>query len=185
MLSLLPWYEITVGSCSCNDIDFHFNCWGGKTLKTNLKIYCLNNICDIFCKFYHFCIHTYYFYYYEKRFLIKWWKKCIIENNHLLIFLHFSVTTVDICDDSSLLAFGTVDSIVRVQSITPSKIRTMKNVDHLNDIDKDAGKILFDFYLFSWYEVQLCKGYMILVVVHVFNFELYISLNYNILSYFV
>ena len=56
---------------------------------------------------------------------------------------------MDICDDSSLLAFGTVDSIVRVQSITPSKIRTMKNVDHLNDIDKDAGKILFDFYLFS------------------------------------
>ena len=53
-----------------------------------------------------------------------------------------SITSVDICDDSSLLAYGSQDSVVRVQSITPSKIRTMKNAEALNDIDKDAGNIV-------------------------------------------
>lgn len=54
-------------------------------------------------------------------------------------FFFSSITGVDISDDSSLLAYGTADSQVRVQSITPSKLRCMKSAEQLNNIDKDAG----------------------------------------------
>ncbi|XP_027218189.1 transcription initiation factor TFIID subunit 5 [Penaeus vannamei] len=53
-----------------------------------------------------------------------------------------NITGVDISDDSSLLAYGTADSQVRVQSITPSKLRCMKSAEQLNDIDKDADDVL-------------------------------------------
>ncbi|XP_069950406.1 transcription initiation factor TFIID subunit 5 [Cherax quadricarinatus] len=53
-----------------------------------------------------------------------------------------NITAVDISDDSSLLAYCTSDSQVRVQSITPSKLRCMKSAEQLNDIDKDADDVL-------------------------------------------
>ncbi|CAL4074885.1 unnamed protein product, partial [Meganyctiphanes norvegica] len=53
-----------------------------------------------------------------------------------------NVTCCDISDDSSLLANGTSDSQVRVHSITPAKLRAMKSVDNLEDIDKDADDVL-------------------------------------------
>ncbi|XP_076037366.1 transcription initiation factor TFIID subunit 5-like [Oratosquilla oratoria] len=53
-----------------------------------------------------------------------------------------SITASDISDDSSLLAYGTADSVIRVQSITPAKLRTMKSAEQLNDIDKDADDVL-------------------------------------------
>ncbi|KAG7174515.1 Transcription initiation factor TFIID subunit 5-like 1 [Homarus americanus] len=52
-----------------------------------------------------------------------------------------NITSVDISDDSSMLAYCTSDSQVRVQSITPSKLRCMKSAEQLNDIDKDAGPV--------------------------------------------
>ncbi|XP_068222556.1 transcription initiation factor TFIID subunit 5-like [Palaemon carinicauda] len=59
-----------------------------------------------------------------------------------------NITAIDISDDSSLLAYASGDSEVRVQSITPSKLRGMKPAEQLNDIDKDAGKILIFFILY-------------------------------------
>ena len=56
-----------------------------------------------------------------------------------MIFV-FSISAIDISDDSSLLVYGAGDSQIRIQSITPSKLRCMKSVEQLNDIDKEAGK---------------------------------------------
>ena len=51
-----------------------------------------------------------------------------------------SVSSVDICDDSSLLAYGTAESSIIVQSITPAKLKAMKPADQLTDVDKDSGE---------------------------------------------
>lgn len=53
-----------------------------------------------------------------------------------------NITSMDISDDSSLLVYATADSQVRVQSITPSKLRCMKSAEQLSDIDKDADDVL-------------------------------------------
>ncbi|KAB7498254.1 Transcription initiation factor TFIID subunit 5 [Armadillidium nasatum] len=53
-----------------------------------------------------------------------------------------SLTSVEFSDDSSLLAFGTSDSFVCIQSITPAKLKALKSVEQLNDIDKDADDVL-------------------------------------------
>ena len=58
----------------------------------------------------------------------------------LVLFMLFCrVTSVDICDDSSLMAAGFADSSIRVWSLTPNKLRGMKPPDDLNLIDKEAG----------------------------------------------
>lgn len=57
----------------------------------------------------------------------------------ILFVLYCSVTSVDICDDSSLLAAGFADSSIRVWSLTRNKLRAMKPPDDLNLIDKEAG----------------------------------------------
>jgi WD40 repeat protein len=54
------------------------------------------------------------------------------------------VTSVDISDDSSLLAAGFADSVIRVWSLTPGKLRSMKPPDDLNIIDKEAGGYSLD-----------------------------------------
>ncbi|KAK7084586.1 Transcription initiation factor TFIID subunit 5 [Halocaridina rubra] len=53
-----------------------------------------------------------------------------------------NITTIDITDDSSILAYGTADSQIRIQSITPGKLRCMKTSEQLSDIDKDADDVL-------------------------------------------
>ncbi|KAK8378853.1 hypothetical protein O3P69_009523 [Scylla paramamosain] len=53
-----------------------------------------------------------------------------------------NITSVDISDDSSILAYGTSDSQIRVQSITPIKLRCMKSAEQLSDIDKEADDVL-------------------------------------------
>lgn len=50
-----------------------------------------------------------------------------------------SVTCAEICDDTSLVAIGFADSMLRVWSLTPSKLREMKPADQLKEVDKDAG----------------------------------------------
>ncbi|KAF2353500.1 TFIID subunit TAF5 NTD2 domain [Trinorchestia longiramus] len=53
-----------------------------------------------------------------------------------------SVCSVDMSDDSSVLAFGSSESTVSVHSITPAKLKTMKPADQLADIDKDSEDVL-------------------------------------------
>ncbi|XP_055703167.1 transcription initiation factor TFIID subunit 5 [Phlebotomus papatasi] len=53
-----------------------------------------------------------------------------------------SVTCAEIAEDSSLLAVGFAESIVRVWSLTPGKLREMKPAEQLKDIDRDADDVL-------------------------------------------
>lgn len=53
-----------------------------------------------------------------------------------------SATCADICDDSSLLAVGFQNSAVEVWALTNMKLRGMKSVDKLQDIDREAGDVL-------------------------------------------
>lgn len=50
-----------------------------------------------------------------------------------------SVTCAEICDDTSLIAIGFADSVLRVWSLTPSKLREMKPADQLKEVDREAG----------------------------------------------
>ncbi|KAG6454068.1 hypothetical protein O3G_MSEX008468 [Manduca sexta] len=48
----------------------------------------------------------------------------------------------DICDDSTLLAVGLGNSTIKVWTLTTVKLRGMKSVDKLQDIDREAGDVL-------------------------------------------
>ena len=48
---------------------------------------------------------------------------------------------MDISEDSSLLGAGFADSKVRVWSLTPQKLRSVKSAVDLTQIDKEAGKV--------------------------------------------
>ncbi|KAM4702591.1 transcription initiation factor TFIID subunit 5 [Rhinophrynus dorsalis] len=52
------------------------------------------------------------------------------------------LTAVDITDDSSLIAGGFADSTVRVWSLTPKKLRSVKNATDLSLIDKESDDVL-------------------------------------------
>ncbi|OCT69991.1 transcription initiation factor TFIID subunit 5 [Xenopus laevis] len=52
------------------------------------------------------------------------------------------LTAVDITDDSSLIAGGFADSTVRVWSLTPKKLRSVKSSSDLSLIDKEADDVL-------------------------------------------
>ena len=60
-------------------------------------------------------------------------------------FMHsiFRVTTVNICEDSSLLSAGFSDSTIRVFTLTPNKLRSMKSGEELEIIDKDSGLFIY------------------------------------------
>ncbi|XP_052079379.1 transcription initiation factor TFIID subunit 5-like isoform X2 [Mytilus californianus] len=55
---------------------------------------------------------------------------------------HQGVTTVNVCEDSSLMSAGFADSTIRVFTLTPSKLRGMKSGDDLEIIDKDSDDVL-------------------------------------------
>lgn len=52
-----------------------------------------------------------------------------------------SVTAVDICDDSSLIAAGFQDSHIRVWSLTQRSLRSVKTVNKLSQLDKETDDI--------------------------------------------
>ncbi|XP_051825779.1 transcription initiation factor TFIID subunit 5-like [Antechinus flavipes] len=52
------------------------------------------------------------------------------------------LTAVDITDDSSLIAGGFDDSTVRVWSVSPKKLRSMKTAKDLSLIDKESDNVL-------------------------------------------
>ena len=66
--------------------------------------------------------------------------------NQATIFLLFSrVTCIEICEDSSLMAVGFSDSLLKVWSLIPQKLRVMKSAEQLSEIEKDAGKHFHNF----------------------------------------
>lgn len=54
----------------------------------------------------------------------------------------FSVTCAEIAEDSSMLAVGFSDSIVKVWTMVPQKLKTMKTADQLQEVNADAEDVL-------------------------------------------
>jgi len=52
------------------------------------------------------------------------------------------LTSLDICEDASMLAAGFSDSLVRVWSLNTSKLRSIKQPEELNVIDKETDDVL-------------------------------------------
>ncbi|KAG8551636.1 hypothetical protein GDO81_004190 [Engystomops pustulosus] len=52
------------------------------------------------------------------------------------------LSAVDVTDDSSMIAGGFADSTVRVWSLTPKKLRSVKGTSDLNLIDKESDDVL-------------------------------------------
>lgn len=52
------------------------------------------------------------------------------------------VTSINVADDSSLLAAGFSDSIVRVWTLLPHKLRKLKSAELLKDINREADDVL-------------------------------------------
>lgn len=59
-----------------------------------------------------------------------------------IVNAHQGVTTVNICEDSSLLSAGFSDSTIRVFTLTPNKLRSMKSGEELEIIDRDSDDVL-------------------------------------------
>ncbi|XP_046385251.1 transcription initiation factor TFIID subunit 5 [Ischnura elegans] len=53
-----------------------------------------------------------------------------------------TVTCAEIAEDTSLLAVGFSDSVLKVWSLLPQKLRAMKSADQLADIDREADDVL-------------------------------------------
>lgn len=53
-----------------------------------------------------------------------------------------NVTCAEISDDTSLIAIGFADSVIKVWSLTPSKLREMKPADQLKEVDREAEDVL-------------------------------------------
>ncbi|ELT88262.1 hypothetical protein CAPTEDRAFT_225253 [Capitella teleta] len=60
---------------------------------------------------------------------------------YTLLNSYHGVTSVDFCEDSSLMAAGFADSQIRVWTMTPNKLRAIKTSDDLNIIDKEADDV--------------------------------------------
>ena len=63
---------------------------------------------------------------------------------YTLLNSNSTVTCAEICEDSSLLGVGFADSIIKVWSLTPQKLRAMKSAEALQDIDREAGNKKID-----------------------------------------
>ncbi|KAK6623211.1 hypothetical protein RUM43_009063 [Polyplax serrata] len=61
---------------------------------------------------------------------------------YTLLNANSSVTCAEICEDSSLLGVGFTDSIIKVWSLTPQKLRAMKSAEALQDVDREADDVL-------------------------------------------
>ena len=57
-------------------------------------------------------------------------------------FMDYSLTALDISDDSSLMAAGFADSVIRIWTLTPKKLRNMKSSLDLGYLDIEADDIL-------------------------------------------
>lgn len=57
-------------------------------------------------------------------------------------FYHYRVTCAEITEDSSMVAVGFSDSILKVWSLVPQKLKAMKSAEQLQDINIDADDVL-------------------------------------------
>ena len=55
--------------------------------------------------------------------------------------MFYSLTSLEVCEDSSIISAGFGDSKIKIWTLTPNRLRTMKPLDELNIIDKEAGMI--------------------------------------------
>lgn len=55
--------------------------------------------------------------------------------------MFYSLTSLEVCEDSSIISAGFGDSKIKIWTLTPNRLRSMKPLDELNIIDKEAGKI--------------------------------------------
>ncbi|GLH04111.1 hypothetical protein R5R35_003384 [Gryllus longicercus] len=60
---------------------------------------------------------------------------------YTLLNSHNIVTCAEVCEDSSLLAVGFTDSIIKVWTLVPQKLRQMKSTEQLQDIDREADDV--------------------------------------------
>lgn len=61
---------------------------------------------------------------------------------YTILNAHYQVCCAEISEDSSMMAVGFTDSIIKIWSLTPNKLREMKPTDQLQDIDKEADDVL-------------------------------------------
>ncbi|XP_017784625.1 PREDICTED: transcription initiation factor TFIID subunit 5 [Nicrophorus vespilloides] len=61
---------------------------------------------------------------------------------YTLLNANHTVTCADITEDSSMLAVGFSDSLVKVWTLVPQKLRALKTANQLNDINIDAEDVL-------------------------------------------
>lgn len=66
---------------------------------------------------------------------------------YTLLNANSTVTCAEICEDSSLLGVGFTDSIIKIWSLTPQKLKAMKSAEALQDIDREAGNVTCYIYL--------------------------------------
>lgn len=55
------------------------------------------------------------------------------------------MTCAEVTEDSSMLAVGFSDSIVKVWTLVPQKLKAMKSAEQLQDISTDAEDVLVIF----------------------------------------
>ncbi|XP_075214513.1 TATA-box binding protein associated factor 5 [Lycorma delicatula] len=61
---------------------------------------------------------------------------------YTLLNANHTVTCAEIAEDSSVLAVGFSDSVVKAWSLMPQKLRAMKSAEQLQDIDQEAEDVL-------------------------------------------
>jgi len=61
---------------------------------------------------------------------------------YTLVNAHKGCTAIDVSDDSSLLATGFADSFIRVWSLTPRKLKTVRSAAELGQLEQDADDVL-------------------------------------------
>ena len=59
-----------------------------------------------------------------------------------VVLVFSGLISVDVSNDSSLLAAGFADSNIRVWTLTPQKLRKVKPADALKEIDAEADDVL-------------------------------------------
>ncbi|KAB0795862.1 hypothetical protein PPYR_09695 [Photinus pyralis] len=62
--------------------------------------------------------------------------------SYTLLNANYTVTCAEITEDSSILAVGFSDSIVKVWTLVPQKLKAMKSAEQLQDVNTDAEDVL-------------------------------------------
>lgn len=69
-------------------------------------------------------------------------KATFIYANQLIYEYFYRVCCAEITEDSSMLAVGFNDSIVKVWTLVPQKLKTMKSAEQLEEVNIEAEDVL-------------------------------------------